>query len=228
VLAGSHVRGEALPDSDVDLYCIGAGPEYTLFRRRDQLVSLSWRTSEAVRAAYRSPQDAGSTVPGWRDALLVADPNGIAAQLQREARAWTWDVIGTQRLDAWVAEELCGYAEEVHKLATNRAAGRTHALAVQRSVLALRLAGIMAVRHRILYDTENRLWDLVDDRMGADWRRAQSAALGERGERLAESCAASLRLFALAARDVWPLFDERQRAVVAHACRIARQPLDAA
>lgn len=69
-------------------------------------------------------------------------------------------------VERWVAEELTSYAEEVHKLVGNLQLKRKSAAAVQRSLLAIYMSPILAVHHRILYNTENQLWDLVSKRMG--------------------------------------------------------------
>jgi hypothetical protein len=220
VLMGSWVRGDANRESDLDVNAIGRGTFYRLDRRGSFLVSTSWRTAAAWRRTFRHPVSVGGAIPGWRRARILHDPRGVARALKDDARRWTWAILGG-RADAWVAEELTGYAEEVHKLVANLALRRWWAAAVQRSVLALRMAPILAVRHRILYETENRLWDLVAVKMGPRWRGTQSAALGVGGESLREGCEAALELFVLAARDVKPLLDHRQMTVVAHACRLA-------
>jgi hypothetical protein len=60
-----------------------------------------------------------------------------------------------------------------------------------RGLLATRTAVILGVYHRILHDSENRLWDLVARIEGPQWTEVQDAALGvvqvtpERGERAA-------------------------------------------
>jgi len=82
----------------------------------------------------------------------------------------------------------------------------------------------MAVRRRILYGSENRLWVLVGEEMGEGWRRTQSAALGLGVEGLDETCRAALGLYALAAGDARDLFDARQRGVVDHAVGLAGLP----
>jgi hypothetical protein len=220
ILMGSWVRGDAHRESDLDMDAIGRGPFYRLERRGPFLVAVSWRTAAAGRGAFRDPAAGGGAVPGWRCARILHDPRGVARALKDDARRWRWASVGS-RADAWVAEEFTGYAEEVHKLFANLALRRPWAAAVQRSVLALRMAPILAVRHHILYETENRLWDLVAAKMGPRWRRAQAAAFGVGGESLREGCAAALELFVLAARDVKPLLDHRQMAVVAHACELA-------
>ena len=96
---------------------------------------------------------------------------------------------------------------------------------VQRSLLVMYLAPIIAVHHRILYDTENQLWDLVSSRMGTKWAELQSVAAGEGSQSFEDTCRAALLLFALAAREVTHLLNQRQYQVVAHACEIAGYPL---
>jgi hypothetical protein len=130
-----------------------------------------------------------------------------------------------KQADRWVAEEITGYAEEVHRLVGNLQLQRRSAAGVQRSVLAICMAKILGVHLRILYDTENRLWDLVSARMGAKWAQLQSDALGEGGQSFEETCMAALQLFVLAAQEVRNLLDQRQYQVVAHACEIAGQSL---
>jgi hypothetical protein len=230
VLTGSRVRGDSHPDSDIDLIVVlDAAPSgrkwpRAIERRGGYLVTSMWETPSTARAAFREPRLVGAFVPGWRDGVILHDPDGVAARLQSRARAWSWAEIDAG-CNRWVAEEITGYTEEVHKLAGGMELNRTHASAVWRSVLATRLATILAVHHRILYGSENVLWDAVGQRMGARWRRDQAAALSEGAESLAGSCAAALRLYALAAREVWDLLDRRQRAVVTQACAVARQPL---
>ena len=69
---------------------------------------------------------------------------------------------------------------------------------------------------------EHSLWSLVSEAMGRRWADLQASALAARGEGLAESASAALRLYALAVAEVRPLLDERQSNVVEHALEIAR------
>ena len=217
VLVGSQARGDAGPDSDIDV--LAAGPRtfsFRLERRGGLLVSMTSRPPEAYRQEMADPGSVGTAVPGWREAVVLHDPEGIAGPLVEEAEAWTWGPLEL-RCDGWVAEEITSLAEEVHKLAESLRTGHHVKAAVQRSVLSLRLAQVLAVHRRVLYGSENRLWDLVADTMGEEWGLAQSAAFGLDGEPFGETCRAALELYGLAAVETRSLLDERQRRVVRHA-----------
>ena len=221
VLVGSHARGDAGPDSDVDV--LAAGPRTFAFRlelRGGMLVSASSQPFEAYRREMADPGSVCTAVPGWREAVVLHDPEGKAGALIEEARAWTWGPL-ERRCDGWVAEEITALAEEAHKLVAALRAGHRTTAAVQRSVLALRPAQVLAVHRRILYGSENRLWDLVADAVGGEWRVAQTAALGLNGEPLEETCRAALELYGLAVDNVYQLLDERQRDVANHARLLA-------
>jgi hypothetical protein len=219
-LAGSHARLQATPYSDIDVGVIadrpGMGPGYRLERRGGHLVSVSWTTAEATRASFANPALLGAAVPGWRGAVLLHDPDGVGAALRAGAQAWRWEDVAAA-CDAWVAEEVTGYAEEVQKLVAALEGGRRFAAAAQRNVLALRLALVLSVHRRVLYDSENVLWDLVAEAEGERWAALQRAAFADGGEPLPASARAALALYAHAAAEVDPLLDPRQRAIVAHA-----------
>jgi predicted nucleotidyltransferase len=220
IIAGSFVLGEATRDSDIDLYVIGIGPDYQLFRRGGFLISISYRTPDAVRSSFREPLQVGSVIPGWRQAVILEDPEGLARELQREAEQWTWDVVGAESCDRAVAEEIVGLAEEVHKLVASCDARRTWLAAVQRNVLASHLAFPLSIYFRILYGSENLLWELVASRMNERWKRVQENALGLECA-FQDSCAAALELYWMAVRETWELMSSEQREVVAHACLLA-------
>lgn len=230
VLTGSHARGDAHAHSDIDLMAIvprrPSGEDRRTWLRPvrvigGQLVTVAWETEASARATFRNPERATTFVPGWREAIALHDPDGFAARIKRRAEAWTWREIAAAA-DAHVANGITGLAEEVHKLAGMLATGNRHAAAAQRSILAVWLAGLVALRHRILFGTDNALWELVAERMSEPWASTQAAALSENGEALEASCAAALRLYALAAAEARPLLDRGQRAVVDAACEIAR------
>lgn len=221
ILVGSHAGGDAVPESDLDVLAIGPEPlSWNLQRRGNVLVSVTSRPLEEYRETFALPEAVCTVVPGWRGAMILHDPEGLAASLVREAREWSWGPLDL-RCDAWVAEQITGYAEEVLKLVAALRRGNTSTAAVQRSLLAVRLAPVLAVHRRILYGSENRLWDLVSDVMGEEWRREQASALGQADEKFEETCASALRLYDLAVEEAIPLLDERQREVVGSALATA-------
>lgn len=195
-LAGSLARGDAGPHSDIDLGAVVDEPQTPsptptpTSRRRGVLVNVSWVTVEATRASFRNPAVLGAAIPGWRNAVLMYDPDGIAAAFRDEARAWHWADVA-EECDRWVAEEGASYAEEVQKLANALHRRSLFAAGVQRSLLALRMAVIMSVQRRILYDSENVLWDLVAEAMGEPWASTQRSALGTGGEPFEVTCGAA-------------------------------------
>ena len=221
VLVGSHARGDAFPESDIDLIALGNGEPYRLERRDGQLLSISWMAADSVRESFRSPRDAPGAVPGWQSAILLTDPEGIAAGLQREARAWNWAVVGDDACNAYVAEELAGLAEEVHKLVNLRETGNLTGAAVQRAILSFRLGVVMAIHLRLMFDTENQLWDMVNERLGEPWTDVQARSFGLGDESFGATCRAALQLYRLAAGYILPLFDARQAAVVHYACELS-------
>jgi hypothetical protein len=229
-LAGSHARGDAGPYSDLDLGVLaeeaGAGPGYRLSRRDGVLVSVSWGTAERTRASFDDPAVLGAAVPGWRNAVILADPDGVAAALRGVAASWRWTDSREAICNDWVAEQVTGYAEEVQKLLNARERGARPTEAVQRSVLALRLPWIMSVHRRLLYDSENGLWSMVAETIGEPWASTQACALGTSGERFEASSHAALRLYVLAASDARRLLDERQRAVVEPAVEAAKRVIE--
>jgi hypothetical protein len=224
VVLGSWMRRDAYKESDVDIHVIGRGPHYMLERYHGFLVSVSWATARQHRQAFKDPGKVGGIIPAWRNAVILYDPKGNAKALKQEALRWQWVLLG-ERADRWVAEQLTGYAEEVHRLIGDLQLQRESAASVQRSLLAIHLASILAVHHRILYDSENQLWDLVSEEMGTRWTLLQKVALGIGGRSFEETCRAALQLFVLACREVGNLLNKRQYQVVAHACEIAGYPL---
>jgi hypothetical protein len=224
VIFGSRVRGDAYKESDIDIHAIGRGSNYRLERDQGFLISVSWMTPKQHRKAFNDPSKAGGIIPAWRNAAIIHDPHGIAHALKQDAQRWQWKPL-SKKADKWVAKEITGWAEEVHRLIGNLQLRRRSAAAVQRSVLAIQMAPILAVHHRILYDTENQLWDLVSTRMGAEWAQLQSVALGEGNQSFKDTCNAALQLYAIVAQEVRPMLNRRQYQVVAHACELAGHSL---
>lgn len=227
ILTGSHARGDAHPESDLDLRIVGEGPSSKLRKRREPfLISISAMSEEENRKAFSDPSECAELIPGWRTALILIDPKGTAQKLKDEAEAWSWDQVDAGEVDDWVAEQLTAMSEEIHTLVGNLDQDIRPAAAATVSGIATELPSVMAVRRRVLYSSEKELWDRVADEMGGDWGDLQSQALGEAS--LEDAAEAAFRLFVIAAADAEKTFDDRQREVVHHACKLAKERIEAA
>jgi predicted nucleotidyltransferase len=228
VLAGSWARGEAHRASDIDMWVLGRRAGRSTLERDGFVVHVERTTERLERTRFREPRRVGGSVPGWRDALLVYDPKGVAAKLRAEARRFRWLRIAA-RCDRWVAEEITAYAEEVTKVVRALGNGSLETAAVQRNLLVDRLAVVMAVHRRILWGTENELWERVGRRIGGPWWAAQRKGLGVPRGDVTASCEAALELYRLTSRAVRRTLRPEQARVVAAACslieaRVAHAP----
>jgi hypothetical protein len=225
VLIGSHSRGDATPESDVDLLAIGDGPGCQLSLRETKVISVSWRTEDQQRRRFVDPATAITEIPAWRSGLILMDRDEIGDELLREAKNWSWDLIA-HNARLWVAAELTGYAEEVHKLVAALRYARPRTAAVQRSLLALHLPIILAVHLETLCASENDIWDTVADQMGEQWRASQDRALGLDRQPALDGCLAALELYCQAVTAASHLLSEREREVVTEAVALARNFLE--
>jgi predicted nucleotidyltransferase len=220
ILTGSHARGEAHEESDIDLRVVGDGPPSFLKRNEEFLLSIKWLTEEDHRRSFREPEEVGQVIPGWRHSLILHDNDGVAAKLKSDAEVWEWDPI-SEECDRWVADEITDYAEEVHTLIGNLDMNQLSGAAAIRSQLVLHLAQVLSVHRRMLYESENDLWDRVAEEMGRKWTERQNTALGVENGSFQASCNAALSLFVIAAGVVEHLLDDRRGAIVTHACELA-------
>jgi hypothetical protein len=129
----------------------------------------------------RGPTRLGGTVPGCRTARVLRDPNGAAARLQSEARRFRWSSV-RGACDAYVVEQVVGWAQHVAKLLRTMETGERETALVQRGLLANRIAFLRALNLEYLWGTENGLWERVAERAGlplrpTDGARNQSAGL---------------------------------------------------
>jgi predicted nucleotidyltransferase len=177
-LAGSHATGDPGPHSDVDLGVISSDGRrgFRFEAHAGTLVSISTISEAATREPFNIPRLAGAAVPGWREAVLLFDPHGIGRRLNDEARAWTWDAIAAEG-DAWAAEQLAIAADQVLKLLNALHRGEPAEAALRRNDLAATLPQIMAVRRRLLYGSDRRLFGAVNDAVGEAWARRHSVAM---------------------------------------------------
>lgn len=215
VLGGSWSRGEAHRASDIDVWVLGHRYGQTTLFREGFPIHIERTTSRIERARFRDPRRAGGCVPGWRAALPVYDPHGLAARLQEEARRFRWSAIG-RACDRWVSDQVSGWAEEALKLVRALGEGHRETAAAQRNLLANGLVFVMAVHRRILWGSENGAWERAGRRVGGRWRVTQRAALGLDAVDFVSSARAALELYLRTAEAVRPVLRPEAVQAVEH------------
>jgi hypothetical protein len=189
------------------------------------MVCVKFSTTAEERRELRNPGRLDGAVPGWRNAKVLRDPNGVAARLQSEARRFRWQPLRKAR-DAYIADLLTGLAEEVAKLLRALETGEQETASVQRNLLANRLAFLWLLSQENLWETENGLWEAAGRTSGAQFRSMQRAALGTDQPRWRASCEAALRLYSLTARSSLSKLRGEKRRIVLGTCRRAGYPVE--
>ena len=222
ILTGSWARGDAHRESDLDIRAVGEESSKKLVREQGFLVSIASSTKDENLEMFTDPGEVGSIVPGWRSAIILADPKEVAAEIKRRAEGWSWEEID-EDADKHVAKEMTKLAEEIHTLHTNLELDIPSAAAATRSLIVSELVPVMSVDLRLLYESEKDLWDSVAEGMDGDWKELQERALGQSGGSFLDSCNAAFGLFLRAEERTRSLLDAEQEEVVSHAAGIARQ-----
>lgn len=224
-LVGSVAAGTDHPHSDIDLICATAESSGTeICQVEGRMVTLTRATPAALAAAFTSPRDAAPAVAAWRRARILHDTDGILADLQQTAHAWTWDDLGPAA-DVWAATELVGLAEEIHKICGMLTLGRPRAAAANRLIVTLALAVPYAAAHRLIYDSENYLWDALADRDQA-WAAAWDTAAGLTPADPASAACAALRLYRIAAAALRAHATAADQALIDTATGLAGQTIE--
>lgn len=225
VLVGSWARGEAHEASDIDLWVVGRRGRHRTLERGGRMVSVKFSTVPDERKEMRNPGRLDGAIPGWQGARILRDPRGVAARLKSEARRFRWSSLRRAR-DAYLADQVAELGEEVAKLLRALETGERETASVQRNLLANRMAFLRVLPLERPWGTENGLWERAGRWAGANFRAAQSAALGTDGGTWEASCDGALRLYALTARANLRVLRGDTRRVVAAMCRRAGYPID--
>lgn len=86
ILTGSQARGDAHAESDLDVRAVGDGPEKTLKRTEEFLVSLSAMSLADNHAAFADPDQSANSCRGG-EPLSVDGPRWGCRQTEGQSRA---------------------------------------------------------------------------------------------------------------------------------------------
>ena len=219
LLVGSRARGDHAPSSDIDLARHVAldddhGRLVCTTDGSGRLVTLKTLAVTREEAALQDPAKAVWQVPALRDAVILFDRHGAAAQLIEWARAFSWDDIG-DRTDRHVAAEVAALAEEALKVAGGLEREH-HAQVLYGTIgLVVGLAEAVVVHRRLFISSENRLFDIALEAMAVDseWTAAFHVAAGFDAAKPEARGRAALALYARTVLSVASLFDANQRRV---------------
>lgn len=201
-LTGSHARGDALPYSDVDVWrFVRTMPddpeaEYMLEQRDSFLVSVNFKTFEAVRKAMSQPQQALFAVPAVRQVRVLLDKTGDLARLIEEAQQFRWETLKAQA-DREASYHAHGLAEEIHKILNGLAQADDQQMIYGLYGLVVNLTHAVALHRGVMIESENNFFRQTEHAVGADsaWTQAHRMALGLSVASPAMRARAGLRLY---------------------------------
>ena len=224
LLSGSWARHEARRHSDIDLWVLGRAGQPSFSWHEPFLVSISRISPVTERRRFLEPPHTGEILGAWRTARILYDPHGEARRLRDYAEHFRWERVG-RRCDRWVARSVVSWGEGAVKLVSSLARGERDTAAVQRNLLAESLTFVLAVHRRIVWFTDNGLWERLGRTEGAEWWDAQQLALGLRDESLWESSMGALDLYRLTVERVRSVLKDDELTTVEHVCsEIVRPP----
>lgn len=231
-LMGSHARGDAGPYSDVDIVRFlpgpGALPDDGTHYLAGRLVVAGSVTPEQVEHWFSHPEEASKSIAGLRAALSLIDRDGRLAALIARACAFRWDAEMQTRADAWAAEQMVGWIEEMHKLLEGLRRGEVGRLLNGLHGGTWGMASVMQVQRGVLLSGDNGFYDAVRDAVGKEtlWSRLLAEAFGARGESsLSRRAVVGLRLYVETARLLDDALPPQPRALVRQAVDIIKTEL---
>lgn len=185
-LTGSHARGQATPQSDVDLLRFAATEpatereRYRLWMVDERLVSVSTTTIASKRADLSRPETALWVVPALRQARILADHDGRLASLIAEAHAFAWTAALRAAAADLTSDTLAGLSEEVHKLLGAFTRGDESAMLYAALGLQQGLTRAALIARGVLLPSENAYFAeaLRLGGFGSRWERLLRVVIG--------------------------------------------------
>lgn len=181
-ITGSHARGENLDHSDVDLDIFVSelpAETYTLRLFNGKLISLKYLLLKDEYESLTRPERAVWAVPGLRQMQILQDEKGEITTLKQAAFDFNWADL-QNAADEYAAEKLMGCAEEAHKIISGLAKNHESKVLYASWGLFNELSFSVIVQAGLMIDSENRVFDIIQDHLGLDhpWTRAFRLSFG--------------------------------------------------
>ncbi len=234
-MSGSFARNQASRYSDVDLQrYVHVLPKnryehYILQYVQGLLVSVKTLTVEAAQESLTRPDKAIWAIPGLRQMKILLDKEGILAGLKQAAEQADWSRL-QPAADEFAADELMGYAEEVHKLLDGLEQDSESKVLYAVWGMVDGMARTLAVQRRLLIPSENEFFQMVQDSAGhaSNWTRSFRIATGMDPTPLSQPPyrlrgEAALRLYVYTACPLLESIPERYREVVGTALKLIQE-----
>lgn len=173
-LAGSHIRGETTPFSDVDLACwvpdTMKQPPKRMVYRDGQLVSIGFKKGGDVRRSLTLPYlaiwvGASLQTPGVRRTLL--DKDGSVTALMQDIANFRWKPL-QESANAFASEWLMLYTEMAHKVLSELSKNNDPGIAYACEKLLSHLTEVVAVQRGVMIKTDSTYYLQVEEAAGLD------------------------------------------------------------
>ena len=171
-LAGSHIRGEATPYSDVDLACwvpdTMKQPLKRMVYRNGHLVSIGFKKGCDVRRALTLPYlaiwvGASLQTPGVRRTLL--DKDGSVATLMQDIANFRWEPL-QESANFFASDWLMLMTEMAHKILSEQAKDNDLGLVYASEKLLSHLTEVVAVQRGVMIKTDSTYYQQVEEAAG--------------------------------------------------------------
>ncbi|MBN2048776.1 MAG: nucleotidyltransferase domain-containing protein [Anaerolineaceae bacterium] len=238
VLMGSYARGEAGKFSDVDLVRLIEKEDPDLkpagiYLIEGCLVVISDQTMEKFEAVFTHPERACDSIAGLRTAVPLIDRNHSFERIQQRALNFIWTDELNQQRDEWIANQMVGWIEEVHKGLQGLALNHTGRLLQARFGMTWGMSNIIKVHLGIFLSGDNGLFEDLETLLGeaSPWVITRQIAFGivkpdGSPPTLREQIQAGLALYVLTAEMVRHRLTGRNAGMVEETVQRIREYLD--
>ncbi len=183
ILVGSYARGNAKPDSDIDITLYLKDPDAISEFKREQYegyqLSIFKTAPDHHKKSLKDPAALIWSLDYLRTAKALYDPHGTFASLQKEAQDFQWSSI-QEAANVASSHKLEKYTEEVIKIVSGLKEKDDYAILNALSWLYMGLPMVMAVYRGILLTNESTFFQTVLHGVGeqSDWAKYFTIASG--------------------------------------------------